>query len=108
MPGIDRENDQDASVALTNSASTSGRINMQRYAGGGIIVTALDTGVTINWYVALSAGGTAYPLYVDGAASTTSIAASRAYPIPDGAFAFPFVVPVLNDGTATITVAKKA
>ena len=107
MAGMDRENEQPASLALTASSSTTGRINMQRYAGGGIIVTALATGVTINWYVAMSLTGTAYVLKSANTAQTDTIAVNDALPIPDAAFGFPYVVPVLNAGTATIQYAVK-
>lgn len=104
--GVDRENDQ-TSISLTASSSTTGRINMQRYAGGGVIVTALATGVTINWYVSMSATGTAYVLKESNTAKTDTIALNDALPIPDAAFGFPYVVPVLNAGTATLQVAVK-
>lgn len=106
MAGVDRENDQ-GSVSLTASASTTGRIDMQRYAGGGVIVTALATGVTINWRVAMSLTGTSYVLKSSNTAVTDTIALNDALPIPDAAFGFPYVVPVLNAGTATLTYAVK-
>ena len=104
---INRESNLDESLALTASASTTGRIDLRRFGGAGIIVTALATGVSINWHVAKSDTDTAVPLHADGAALSTAIAVTRAYAIPDAAFAFPFVVPVLNAGTATVDVCKK-
>lgn len=96
-----------SALSLTNSSSTTARIQFSRAAGGSFVVTALATGVQINWYGALTQEGTAYPIYADGSASSTAIAANRAYPIPDACFGFPFIVPVLDAGTATIQASVK-
>jgi hypothetical protein len=108
MPGIDRENEGAVSISATASASTTGRVNMQRYAGGGIFVSSLVTGVTITWHVAESA--TATPVALNdrtNTAVTQSLTDARAYPVPDECYGFPFAVPVLNAGTATIRYCVK-
>lgn len=104
---IERFNSVTGSLSLTNSASTTAKIPFGPAAGGVIIVDAVSGAASINWHVAFGPELTPVPLNSDGAAATTSITVSNAYPIPDAAFAAPFVAPVLNAGTATIRVSLK-
>lgn len=104
---IERFNSVTGSLSLTNSASTTAKIPFGPAAGGVIIVDAVSGAASINWYVAFGPELTPVPLNADGAAATTAITVSNAYPIPDAAFGAPFVVPVLNAGTATIRVSLK-
>jgi hypothetical protein len=107
MPGIDRESDQDT-IAVTNSTSTTGRIDLQRWAGGGYIVDSLATGVTITWHVSTSLTGTTFALKDrSNVAVTQSVTDDTAYPIPDECYGFPFAVPVLNAGSATLYACPK-
>lgn len=97
-----------AALSLTNSGSTTGRINYTAGGLGGFIVTALATGTKIVWNVAMSDTGTAYPLYSGGSAVETAISPGRAYEVPAAAAGFPYVVPVLDAGTATILPVAKS
>lgn len=108
MTKIERENSVTAALSLTNSASTTARVPFGP-AGGGIIVVDSVTGSAnkITWHASLSQSDTPQPIWNDGAVVETSIAASRAYPIPDACFASPIVVPVLNADTASIRVSLK-
>jgi hypothetical protein len=107
MPGIDRESEA-RSVSVTNSTSTTGRIDMQRYAGGGYFVSSLVTGVTITWHVASSSSATPVALMDrTNTAVTQSVTDARAYPIPDECYGFPFAVPVLDAGSASLAVCVK-
>lgn len=108
MTAIQRQNSVTAALSLTASASTSARIPFGRAGGGIIIVDAVTGGANkITWHAALDQADTPQPIYNEGAVVETSIAASRAYPIPDACFASPMVVPVLNSDTASIRVSLK-
>jgi hypothetical protein len=108
MSKIERQNSVTASLSLTSSASTSARVPFGPAGGGIIIVDSVGGAASkITWHASLSASDTPQPIYSDGAVVETSIAASRAYPIPDACFASPIVVPVLDSGTASIRVSLK-
>lgn len=108
MPNkLERLSSVQAGIACTNSASTTARIPFSATSGATIALTAVATAVKIAWHVAMAPEGTPVPLYnADGAVETT-IAVDRAYAIPDECFAAPFLVPVLDAGTATLTIAVK-
>lgn len=107
MSRIERRNSVTATLALTDSASTSAPIPFGPAAGGILIVDALATGTKIAWHAAFTPGDTPRPVYSDGSAVETSIAVNRAYPIPDACFAAPVIVAVLDAGTASIRVSLK-
>jgi|688.fasta_scaffold305753_2 hypothetical protein len=95
-------------LALTNSSSTSAIIPFKACAGGMIEVTAAAGGATtITWNALMEHGGTPRPIQKDGADLTTTIAVNKSYPIPDEAFSAPFLVAVLNAGTATVSLSVK-
>lgn len=104
---IERLSSVRAGLALTNSSSTTVRLPFGAAAGGMVNVTALSGATKIVWHVAFLPEGTPVALLSDGAAVETAIIASRAYPIPDACFAAPFLIPVLDAGTATVSVAVK-
>jgi hypothetical protein len=108
MTRIERQNSVTAALSLTGSASTSAKIPFGP-AGGGIVVVDSVTGSAnkITWHACLGPTDTPQPIHSDGAVVETSIAASRAYPIPDACFASPIVVPVLNADTASVRVSLK-
>lgn len=108
MAKIERDNSVTAALGLTDDAGTSARIPFGP-AGGGIIIVDSVTGAAnkITWHAVFTQAGTPKPIWSEGAVVETSIAADRAYPIPDACFASPIVVPVLNDDTASIRVSLK-
>lgn len=107
MPNkIERLNTVGGTLSLTANASTTARIPFGAMAGAMFSVEAVSGATSINWYVAMGAELTPVAAN-DGAAVTTSIALNNAYPVPDSLFAAPFLVPVLNSGTATIRMAFK-
>lgn len=108
MPNkIERLNTVSGTFNLTASASTTARIPFGAMAGAVFSVESVSGATTINWYIAM--GQETTPLVAnDGtAAVTTAIAVNTVYPVPDALFAAPFLVPVLNSGTATIRIAAK-
>jgi len=108
MVRMERQNSVTAALSLTGAAGTSAKIPFGP-AGGGIIVVDSVTGSAnkITWHACLAPSDTPQPIYSEGSVVETSIAASRAYPIPDACFASPIVVPVLNADTASIRVSLK-
>lgn len=104
---IERYSTTTGSFSLTNSASTTARLQFGACAGGIIIVDSVASATSIAWHAALTPTDTPAPVYVDGAALTTAISASRAYPVPDALFASAFVVPVTDAGTASIRLSTK-
>lgn len=108
MPNkIERLSSVTSPIALTASEATSVAIPYGAVAGGMVFVTALATGTKIKWHAATSASSAAVPIYADGSALETLVAASRSYPVPDACFAAPFLKAVLDAGTATITLSLK-
>ena len=104
---IERYSTTTGSHALTNSASTTARIQYGAAAGGLIVVDSASSATSIAWHAALSPTDTPAPIHADGAAVTTSIAANRAYAIPDALFGSMFIVPVTDAGTASIRICVK-
>ena len=105
---IEHKTSVTASLTATNSASTSARIPWSANAGGMVFVTAVDSGATtITWYAASDPEAPPVPVIDGGNNVTTTIASGRAYYIPDSLFAAPFIMPVTNAGTATLTVSAK-
>lgn len=93
---------QAISVAATNSASTSGRIDMRGWAFGMVLVPSSIT--SIAWYHATSL--TATPTAIrksDGTAVTSTTTAGDWTNIPVECAAAIYLVPVLT-GAATGTV----
>lgn len=108
MPNkIERLHSVTESISLTADPTTSARIPYGAVAGGMVFVDALATGTKIIWYAAPARGDSAYPVYDFNNLQETYISASRAYPVPDGCYSAPFLVPVLDAGTATISLSVK-
>jgi hypothetical protein len=104
---IERLNSVAGPFTATNSASTSPKIPFGPVAGGIIIVDSVSSATTITWHVAFGAELTPRPLNADGAGVTTTIAANQAYALPDALFGAPYIVAVVNAGTATFRISVK-
>jgi hypothetical protein len=108
MPNkIERLSSVTGTIVATNSASTSPKIPFGAAAGGILIVDAVSSATTITWHVAFDVELTPRPLNADGSAVTTTIAANNAYTLPDALFGAPYIVAVVNAGTATFRVSVK-
>lgn len=108
MPNkIERLNAVTGTYVATASASTSPKIPFGNVAGAVIIVDAVSSATTITWHVAFGQELTPVPVNADGAGVTTAIVAGQAYVVPDALFASPFIVAVVNAGTATFRMAVK-
>lgn len=94
-------------ISLTASSSTTARIPFGSSGGAMFSVEAVSGATSINWYVAFGAELTPVVANDGTSAVTTTISVNTAYPVPDALFAAPFLVPVLNSGTATIRLASK-
>lgn len=105
---IERFSSVTGTYTLTNSTSTSPAIPFGASAGAVFIVDSVAGGATkINWHVSFGPELTPRPIYADGAALSTDIAANRAYAIPDALFAAPFIEGVTDAGTAVIRLCVK-
>lgn len=109
MPNkIERYSSVTSQIVATNNPATSPKIPFGAAAGGMIVVDSVAGGATsLSWSVAV--GPEATPATAnDGTADvSTTIAAGKAYPIPDAVFAAPFLVAVTNAGTATFRLCVK-
>lgn len=105
---IERLSSVTSTIAVTASASTSQRVPFGAAAGGVFVVDALAGGATtLNWYVAFGPEATPVPLNDGTSDVSTVVSAGKAYPVPDSAFAAPFIVAVSDAGTATIRLCVK-
>lgn len=109
MPNkIERYHSVTGQIIATSSSSTSPKIPFGAAAGGMIVVESVAGGASsLSWMVAF--GPEATPATAnDGTADvSTTIAAGKAYPIPDAVFAAPFLIAVTNAGTATFRICVK-
>jgi len=109
MSKAERSQGITSTLSLTNSAATSAKIPFGPASGGNVVIDTLVTGVSITWHGAMNSTDTPGRVYgADGTIlAAVTVAATGFYPIPDACFGCPFVVPVLNAGTATIRASLK-
>lgn len=108
MPNkIERLSSVSGTYSLTASASTTARIPFAAMGGALFSVEAVSGATSINWFVAMGAELTPLAANDGSSAVSTTISLNTVYPVPDALFAAPFLVPVLNSGTATIRMAFK-
>lgn len=81
-------------TAASSAATTTPRISFRTFAGGGILIASTGGATQINWHVADGPESTPRPLFADGSAVTSAVTVG-ASPIPDAAFPYPYVVPVI-------------
>jgi len=104
---IDRRASVLEGVAITASASTTAEIDMRMWAGGIIIMDASAAAVSFTFYVAEQRGGTYMQLYTtNNVAVALTVAASRAYPIPDECFGAHWLK-IVGDDVATPDITWK-
>lgn len=91
-------------IAVDSVLADAAEIDISWAAGGGFILPTGETMVTLTFYVAEKKGGTYKQLYdKTNAAISRTVAASRAYPLPDEIYGFPWLKIVGNaDGTLYI------
>ncbi len=107
MPNkIERLSSATGVITATNSTGQA-KIPFGACAGGVMFVTAVSSATKVTWHAAVGTETTPLPLHSDGSVVETSIAANRAYPIPDALFGAPFIVAVTDAGTATIQLTVK-
>ena len=95
-------------IAVGSSASAGKRIPFGAASGGMVFVESVGGGAaSLSWYAAVGPEATAVQASDGTADLTTSIAAGRAYPLPDALFAAPFIVAVTDVGTASIRISVK-
>lgn len=104
---IERLSSVSGTITATASASTSPKIPFGAAANGVIFVESVSSANSITWHAATGQEATAVPLNSGGAGVTTAIAASNAYALPEALFGAPFLVAVVNAGTATFRIAVK-
>lgn len=109
MPNkIERYSSVSDIVTATASAATSPKIPFGASAGGAIVVDSVAGGAnTITWHIATGPEATPVPFNTGTADVTSTIAAGKAYALPDTLFAAPFLVAVTNAGTATFRITVK-
>lgn len=81
-------------TAASSAASTTPRVSFRPFSGGGVVIASTGGATQIRWHVADTQESVPQPLYADGSAVTTAVTVG-AHAIPDAAFAFPFVAPVI-------------
>jgi hypothetical protein len=107
MVEITRQYSTIAITATSAAATTNQRISFRPFAGGGIMIASTNGATQISWHVADGPETLPRPLFADGAAVTSAVTVG-ASPIPDAAFAFPYVTPVISGSTScSITVHLK-
>lgn len=105
---IERLSSVTSTIAVTASASTSQKVPFGAAAGGVFVVDALAGGAsTLSWYVAFGPEETPAQLSDGTSNVTTVVSAGKCYPVPDAAFAAPFIVAVADAGTASIRLCVK-
>lgn len=91
-----------------SAASSSTAVPYGLSAGGTIFVPTGSSITTLTFHVADSASGTMVALYdTDNAAVTLTVAADRAYPVPDQCFGAPYWT-VTGNAAGTVTVVTKS
>jgi hypothetical protein len=94
-------------VAHVTAGTTSGRIPMLLFGGAAVIVSHTGGATEIQWHGAASPEATPVQIYSDGSAVTTAMTVGI-HPVPDAAFAVPYVTPILSNGTTSqMTVMAK-
>jgi hypothetical protein len=97
------------SVTITTSQTTTGVIDYQLYAGGSLYIVSGSI-TSLTWYGFNEATGTFIAIQELSAgayvATTQTIAASKAYPLPDSLFGFPYLKAV-GDAAGVIKLMKK-
>lgn len=105
---IERLSSVTSTVVCTNSAATSPKVPFGAAAGAVFIVDSVASGATsLAWHVSFGPELTPVPVNDGTADVSTTIAAGKAYAVPDALFAAPFIVAVTNSGTASIRLCVK-
>ena len=92
-------------ITVTDTIGTCTAIDMEHAAGAGFSVAGSTT--LLTFYVCETKNGTYVALYdKDNAAVTRTVAASKAYALPDECFPFPYVK-ALGDAAGTLTLSAK-
>ena len=104
---IEHKSSVNSPVTFASSTSTTAKLPYGAVGGATAIVTAVSGAATLSWYVAADTETALYPAYNASGAITTTIAAGRAYKVPDELFAAPFIAAVTDAGTATVVLCVK-
>lgn len=94
-------------ITVSATAADNKKIPYGASGGGLFVVDSVSTAASLNWFVATGPEATPVPVVVDGIDLATSIAAGKAYALPEALFGAPFIVAASNAGTATIRVCVK-
>lgn len=92
---------------LTNDAATTAEIDMRPFSHG-TVQNVTGSAVTVTYYAAGLAQGTAYALYdQDGVAVTQTLASASITELPSAVAGVSFLVPVSDAATDTLTFVLK-
>lgn len=95
------------SYTLNTAIGTTPEINYELMAGGEIRIPAASSITSLTWWSAAEAGGTYLPrMDSSGTAVTQTVAAEKAYPIPDALFGCKCLKCVVNASGAVEIVGK--
>jgi hypothetical protein len=87
-------------ITIATTVVAGNAIPYGSYAGGMLYVPSGAGYTVITWYVSAD-GVNFYPIdYGGGTNTTTTVAASFAYPFPSSAFGAPYILPVATTGSA--------
>jgi hypothetical protein len=104
---LEHKSSVNSPVTFASTAATTAKLPYGAVGGATAIVTAVSGATTLSWYVGSGTETTLYPAYNASGAITTTIAAGRAYKVPDELFAAPFIAAVTDSGTATVILCVK-
>lgn len=91
-----------SSVVLTAGSSagtTSARFAYGPFGGGGVIIASTEGATQISWYAASGPESTPVQIYAAGAPVTSAVTVG-ALQIPDEAYGFTYVAPIVVGATA--------
>jgi hypothetical protein len=95
-------------LSLTTSLATTPVIGYENWAGGSIVIPNGSSITTLTWYGAPTADGTFVAAQDStGAAVTQTVAAAKAYPIPDALFGYA-ALKVVADAAGTVIACLKS
>lgn len=108
MPNkIERLSGTTSGLSLTTSPTTTACIPYGAVAGGMLYVESVTSATKITWYASPSVEGQRFSVTDGYNPQTTFVSALTAQPIPDACYAAPYLFPVVDAGSATVSISVK-
>lgn len=100
MNEIARHSNTFTLTVSTAGGTAAAKIPMRIFAGAAVLIGNTAGATGISWRGASGPNDAPVQIYADGTALTTAVTVGI-HPVPDAAFAVPFVAPVLLSGGST-------